>query len=1649
MSNSRFLLAWLVLLFGFASVLPAAAAAQTRVDNIASVSFDGPGGRASVQSNLVSLEVGARAKRPTSLGFRLAPVGYELRGMKCETVPKPVYTTAPLDAATLARAPPVGVFDASVPLVIVLTNPGGNHDAAIRETATVQVENGSFGIEIVLHETGADTGVFAGGIAPASPNSPNTACDPRLKRGAAMTAHFTEDDYSYGSTAAQLVDPAGYVFDSQTGALIDGATVSLLDASGRPAKVFGDDGVSDYPSTVVSGLDATDSSGRRYDFSQGNYRFPLVAPGVYHLQITPPGAYAAPSTRSREALGALRDPTGQPFIINDASFGRPFTVMATDPFFTDIPLDRQGEPRLLLTKTASVREASPGDFVQYHVHLLNRGSTSVSGIHLTDILPAGLRYERGSARGVAAQPEVSSDGRTLDFPIAPVAAGRSIEVSYVVSVAPGAPAGEAVNRVLASGSFGATSNEGAAAVRLRPVLFTDGFTVIGRVTEGDCRDPLEKRAGVAGIRLMLEDGTYVVTDKDGLYHFEGVRPGSHVVQLDTASVPATHEPVLCDADTRHAGSAVSRFVESAGGLLQRVDFQLRPTHRAAAEAAQALPAIPTAADAAGDRDWFGGQSPGVEMLFPAIGHNPRAPALRVVIKHLPGQRVALRINGRPVDPLAFDTTDTRGDIAISRWTGLPLIEGANVIEARVLDANGSTATTLTRTVTSSSIPAQAVFVPEASRLVADGITRPLIAVRLTGREGKPVRDGTTIPVEIGAPYTAALDPQTGAALRVARVRGDEGLAYVQLQPTTQAGAARVSLTLTDTKTSHIADLQAWLIASQKDWTVVGFGKGTVGYSTLRRHASNLPVGERNKVVTDGQLAFYAKGRIRGSWLLTIAYDSDRKLDRSRGLLGTIDPDRYYTVYGDRTQQGYDAATSRKLYLRLERREFQALFGDFETWLTQTRLGRYSRTLNGFKAQYRGQRIGFTAFAANSEEGFARDEIQGNGLSGPYRLSARDIVPNSDKLRIEIRDRLRPEQILSSTDMVRHIDYDIDSTAGTIRFRQPVLGRDIANNPVFIVIDYETYGRGRQRVAGGRAAAMLADGKIEVGVSAIRDETAGKATLAALDLTVKPSATTELHAEAGAGGHFGLGKGRAFLAEMQHHGATVDALIYARQQDVLYGVGQQNIVDAGTSKQGFDTRVKLTDRITLAAAAWHQTQLAGPGERLAGEARVELARKSGTVFAGGQFAADTGIDGRDRKSSLLTLGGTHALLGGKLTLTAQTQFAPGGHKDSVDFPARQQISASYRVSPGVRVIGGYEIAQGKDYTTHTAQLGFDVAPWTGAKISTTLNQQAVGSENGARTFAQYGLNQSLSLGKHWTVDGTLDASTTVHGAIAAGGVVAPFQTSASGSTGPLGLYGNDGDYVAATVGAGYRAGPWSANGRFEWRKSDESRRSGLTANVLRQLGEGQTLASSLKYFTLTQKDGSTAKTMAADVALALRPLDSRWSLLERVQLRREQADGGIFGNNPLGVPTLTNGTTTTRAINNATINYHSSGDGEGHGFDATVYAGTKWVRGSYGGDDYRGLTQVAGFDLRRDLGKRFDAGVQGSVQWAVTSHAVAFSGGPTVSFSPAGNLWISAGYNISGYRDRDFEDDRYTRQGAFVTLRAKFDSKSIGKLVGGL
>ncbi len=1650
MANFRPLLIVFAALLGLGAspmwTSPASATPQ-RVQNTATLDFVRDGETQSVQSNTTVLDFD-QPQWPTTLVYWHMPAGFDYTDLTCVAGPPSAIHGAPISAEQLAGMhEDDGTTDQT--LGIVLTDAPGNTDPNVRETETINahLSTGQSG-RLILTETGPDTGVFAGAFATQAATSHAQACLPPLLPGTIVYIDFPPGPDWTASQDQILIDPYGHVFDSDTGAAVNGVRITLIDdATGQPARVYSDDGVTSYPATVVSGSNVTDSSGEVHVFGPGDYRFPQVAPGHYHLKMEAPDGYAVPSRVQANALPP--GPNGT-YAVEPASYGQAFSLATPEPLQADIPVDPLPHGTLQLEKTTLIRDASPGDLIPYHLQVSNPESGTMRGAVVTDTLPPGLRYMPGMTHGVA-EPALSGDGRTLTFTLPDIASGQSLDIAYAAEVAPAAPTGDAVNQAVVQIPGSPASPVASASVRLHALLFSDALTVIGRVTEGGCDSPSSK--GVAGIRILMEDGSYAVTDRDGLYHFEGVRKGRHVVQLDTNSLTAAYEPVDCHDDTRSAGNALSRFVEGEGGTLQRVDFVLRATGKAAAAAPAQLPIQVTDANiaAGGNTNWLQGQKPGIDWLFPGDGHNPRAPALRVVIKHAPGQRIALTVNGQLPDPLAFDGTDQTGknpdtDIAVSTWTGLPLSDGDNVLVARVMAADGTLVKTLTRTVHYANTPYTATFVPELSRLVADGKTQALIAVRLTDRDGHPVRDGTLAAYRLDPPYMAAQEAQLlqqrqlagmdGADTTV-RVTGDDGLAFIALQPTTQAGQAHVTFNLTADKSTRKSELRPWLVAGQPDWVVVGFAAGTLGFDTLSKNLKRYWLPGDRDLHADGQVSFYAKGKIKGSWLLTMAYDSDRSFDPDTGLLSTIDPDRYYTVYGDGTEQGYDAATSRKLYLRLERKDAYLMLGDFTTGMNDTQLARFSRTLNGIRAGYHGDKVTATAFAARSDQRYARDEIQGNGLSGPYRLSAGSLIANSDQVTIETRDRFRSEKIIDSKVLTRHIDYDIDPYAGTITFREPVMSRDPDLNPIFIVVDYEIEGSGDKRlVAGGRISGQVSD-RLEIGASALRDDSQNKAQVIAADARLQLNTTTEVRAEAAHGGPQGAGAQDAYLVEVEHHGKTIDALAYVHHQDEDFGVDQQNFSEAGTHKIGFDASARLTPKATLTASAWRETSLTGPEIRTAFDTRLDFRRKTGTWFIEATGAADENVltdPGSDDKqvSRLFTVGGTQDLMGGKLQLTGQVQTALGA-KDNVEFPVRDSLSLAYKISDSVRLIASHEIADGAGFRARTSRVGFDLAPWHGAKLAATLNQLALG-ENGARSFAQFGLNQSVPLGQNWTLNATLDSSHTLKGHIAAD-AINPFQPLATG--GALSDDVTNGNYVSATLGATYRARLWSWDGRVEARHSDLSRRYGLTSNVIRSLGEGKTVASSLRYYTLTDTEGRKAVLASADADLAWRPLDSRWSVLERLQYIHERADAGVTGGEVLGIPVASAGNqVSTRLINNLALNY--TGDGEQlPGVEATVYYGAKLVRGKLSGDDYDGFIDVLGLDVRKDLGKRFDIAFALSQQVAHDSGVRQMSYGPSIGFSPRKDVWISAGYNISGYRDPD-ADDRYTQQGPYITVRVKFD-----------
>jgi uncharacterized repeat protein (TIGR01451 family) len=1646
-----------------------ALAAPRTISNVAEIEWDVGGEHLRQASNRVDIALDAAPSAFSLTAYRFdsgaGSTAIAMSTPQCQglsgTVPVELAPAWQSGSLQTVQAAPVQKVRAGEPLLIAFDYARGNLDPARIDTITAIVLTQSGDREtLTLAETAPDSGKFAGYIQTVSVPPDFVAGDCRLSvhAGDTILVECLKSGTQIPLVQVELgvlVDPFGIVFDSLDGHPVDGARVTLVDdSSGQPAQVFGEDGASAYPSAVVSGSRVVDGGGNSYDLPAGSFRFPVVRPGRYRLLVEPPAGYAAPSRRSAADMAALRQPDGTAFEIVAASFGGAFVLTGPKPVEVGIPVDPAGEP-IQLVKRASVAEAAPGDAIVYTVDVRNPDARLATGpLTLRDRFPASLRLRAGTVRVDGRQAQAltaKADG--FELALSPLAAGATAHVQYALEVRGDAGEGDALNRATASDDRGAASNVADAAVRIRRDPISGRMTIAGRVLDGACGAAAPR--GIGGVRIMLEDGSYAVTDSDGRYHFEGIVPGTHVVQLDDMTLPADRIAIDCASDSRSGGRAHSRFVEGQGGLLKRVDFHaIASAPRAQAGAAAARPAIPTDAAAAGaDRDWLAGQEPGIAWLFPEADYNPRAPIARVAIRHAPGQSVKLLSGGKPVDAIAFDGTrrNEAGNVAVSLWRGVPLEEGATELSAEIRNADGSLAETLHRTVRYGAGPMRAELLRDRSVLVADGVHRPVLAVRLTDRDGRPIRHGSVGDFEVPAPYYPAVEADAQQARQLAglerarpfwRVQGDDGIAYVELEPTTASGSLSLRFNFREGRTVREQRLEAWLDPGERPWTIVGLAEGTIGYNRLDARMETLAA-TRDKVLTDGRLALYAKGRVLGRWLMTLSYDSDKKQDQTR-FGGVIDPQLYYTVYADRSERRYDASSVRKLYLKLERPQFYALFGDYETGIDEPQLARYVRALNGAKAEYRSARVSATAFASDTPSRHRRDEIQGNGLSGPYALGARNLLANSERIAIEVRDRLRSDRIVDSRLLMRNIDYDIDYAAGTVRFREPVLSRTSGLDPQFIVADYEVDGVANRTLnAGGRASWRSKDQKLQVGATAIRDSDERRRTdLAGADIRYRPSESTEIRAEiavsdsrakAGAAAP-AAGTAAAWLVEAEHHGPHYDLLAYVREQETGFGLGQTNLGEAGTRKIGFDGRVALTDTLSLSGSGWIEDYLASDARRIAGRGLLEYRGRTLSGRAGLTFADDRLADGRTARSTLLQLGATKRLLGNKLELDAQTEI-PLGQAESVDFPARHHLSARYAFSSAVQLVATYEIADGKNVDARTARIGFDLAPWAGARIAVSGNFQNI-AEYGPRSFAAFGLSQSLVLDKHWSVDVTLDSNKTL-GGIDPARVLNPLHPVASG--GFVGSGGITEDFTAATAGATYRAGAWSLTGRAEYRDGEQENRWGFTAAGLRQIGEGSAAGGALNWFTARTSAGQETRTANLQLSWAHRPAGSAWSWLEKLEIRDDSVKGAVAGlPGPLGTPlTVTGDARSRRAVSSLSIDF-APGDRQ----EIALFWGSRYVSDRIDGDDVAGWSNVVGADIRFDLSDMVDIGLAATLREGLGARSFAYAAGPSLGIRPFENGWLSIGWNLVGFHDRDFEDARYTRSGPYVTMRFKFDQLSL-------
>ena len=1097
-----------------------------------------------------------------------------------------------------------------------------------------------------------------------------------------------------------------------------------------------------------------------------------------------------------------------------------------------------------------------------------------------------------------------------------------------------------------------------------------------------------------------------------------------------------------------------------------------------------------------DPKWLATQADGsAQFVWPAETYLPAVPAIRAAVELGKGQVAVLSVNGEQVSSRNFlsQQKNAAGTALVDNWIGVPLQEGDNVLQA-VIKQGDTVVATLERHVHYSGAPVRAEFLADKSSLVADGRSKPVFAMRLFDRWGYPARRGLVGHYQINAPFEAfqSVDQLQQNQLSALAPRepdytvGEGGIAYVRLAPTTETGELTLSIPVGQDTAQQ---LHAWMRPADRDWILVGVASGTAAFDKIKNNMQSLQGDDPNSdIYQDGRVAFYAKGTIGAGFLLTASYDSTKAGGAlSNGLQQAVNPNSYFMLYGDASQQGFDASSSQKLYVKIERDQFYAMFGDYDTGLTVTELARYDRLFTGAKSGYQGEHLGYTAFAAQSDQAYVQDEIQGNGTSGLYHLSHPQILINSERVSIQVRDRYT-NAVLSTQQLTAFTDYTIDYFGGSIYFKQPVPPRDDSFNPEYIVIQYEvSSGASNAITAGGRASIKNASGTVELGVTGVNEGTGdGNNKLTGADLRVQLTPSTQLKAEVAhtdngpngnvsavstvapggvtvtsGGTNTSNASGNAYSVDLKTRNQTLDNDIFVKSEAPSFGLGQQSLGDAGMRRIGDDTRLHLNETWSLTADILRQQSIQlDNSSDVASTGLLYRSPKGGDTFGFGlQRAEDSYPD-----ATPTVLGGTaqgnyatnQAFVNGsygvgdKLVLHGNVLTSISGTAEDPQYPNQATVGVDYRVTKKATLFVDEQAASGAQQSDRSTSFGVKSQPWEHGEIDSSIGSED--TEYGERLFSTMGLTQGWQLSKNLSLNAGYNRVSSLH--------QPDFPATAQQQSTAPAVGTMTSDFNALFVGASYDQKDWAMNGRLETLSSDQQTTRNVFAGFYRTLSEGQAFSASLQAFHSDIKPGGSSDNADGRLGYAFRPFDSRWSWLEQLDfiyadqqglqslpqfasstgVAASQQSAATLANSPQTVASYGIDMKNWKLVNNLQQNYTLDGR-----YQFSLYYGSKYARFAFATGSYTGYTDLIGGEFRYDIRPKWDVGFVANREDSYSAHVVQYSYGLETGWDVGTNMWLSLGYNFAGFYDQDFTANHYTAKGVFLRFRFKFDQDTVKEM----
>lgn len=1548
---------------------------------------------------------------------------------------------------------------------------------------------------------------------------------------------------SASTTSTVLADPSGVVYRSGDRTPISGAVVTLRRTACTAATagpITADQlEFSDIAGRFVFNADGSVSTTTAAD---GVYQFLFRTPPVndvcdYTLAVTAPDGLVSPSTVIAPSTavapgGAVQPQDTAPAVGQSTTYYLKLHLGPGLPgvWNNHIPLDAVTSSALQLKKEGSKTTVEIADFITYVLSVANRSAASLHGLSFVDNLPAGFAYVPGSARlvdaaganSVLADPAGGTGPRlSFDLPNVVLAGNATVALRYRVRVGVGATQGDGINRALVkSGSL--VSTEAAFRTTVTGGVFADEAILFGKVYLDCNRNGVQDAGelGVPNVRLLLQNGTSVVTDVEGKWSIYGLKPVTHVVKVDTATLP--EGAVLGVLSNRNAGAADSRFADLKKGELHRADFaivncgpgegsavldaakarrqalqakpgaegeavlkrtldpQAKPympndvralpaagnvgtapvqpvapgsanplvNPAAAMSSTSAAPVGSAAASAPAPTRTFGTEMntaptgrgeplQPLEELVPSLDNAagfiglddlqvlPTAtPTIRV--KGRAGRLLRLSVNGEVVPERRVGKKSELASKGVVAWEyiGVELRPGRNRLLLEEVDSASLVARSVTEITVVAPGKAHRVLMEVPASATADARTPVRVKVSIVDDHGVPVTSRTQVTLEtsLGRWDEEDMNPLEPGTQRV--VEG--GSAEFTLVPPTAPGTA-------------IVRASAGVLTAQKNLDflpemrpLVGAGliEGVIDLRSLGR-TSLQPA--RAKDSFDAELtalsasssdgrrsaaaraAFYFKGTIKGEYLLTTAYDSD-KTTRDR-LFRDIQPDEFYPVYGDSAVKSFDAQSTGHFYVRIDKAKSYLLYGDFNTASSPEvrQLTQFNHSVTGVQLHHETQSLSATAFASRDTLRQLVVEYPANGTSGPFMVgNGNGYYENSERVELVVRDRRQSSNIISVTSVARFADYQIDATTGRLLFNSPVAGFDADMNPRTIRITYEVDSGGPAFwVAGGEVQYKVTD-DVQVGVVYGRngDPTAAS-TLAGVTGVAKLGEKTVATAELARTDTMASGTGQGGRVEIK------------REEGDLRVRGQVTATSANFDNPGaYAQKGRADATLTAAYKIGETTSLTA--EAVASRDRITGDRTAG-VLAGVTTVVAEGVQlelgGRiaQQQSAASSTAGTEAATTDLHTVRAKLSVQPKALPQAKGYIEAEQdvgdsekrllaVGGTYQVGDKSKVYGRYEVISslgnpfqlGTTEQNNTAALGVETEYLSG--------HSAFGEYRVRDTLAGREDQLATGLRSNWKLTDRLRLGGSIENTAALGGVVGERSTA-----------------IASQLEYAYNG--LRAEGRLELRQSSSAN------SVLNTLGLAYKLDDSWSLLARSVVDDNRARTEAGtdtlrlrqQIGLAYRPVDSNdWNALLRYEHRYERADGQLVAT------TDTNPGLTRSHILSSHLNYQARKD-------LTLSARYALKYSTLDADGLRSSTWAQLFFGRAiwDITPKWDAGVQVMAllgQGGVRQPGFGVEGGYLI----ADNTWLSVGFNVFNLRDPALAGNDYLDRGLYVRLRFKFD-----------